>query len=493
MNSSNRLKNYSILLITITCIMFILFGVMVHGFITELQMNHFEEVGRNYIQFIQSTLTELIRADVEYGFVLSENEFIIEFCDTPENLVSSYNAKRYINEIIYRIEDIQSIEVIPFKNVDESLFKVLIDHNVPPIDVSPRYFDTHPYFSSKVFSNESGLVSYFISMPVRKDDVAIGVVNMTLGLAGFESHFIENSSYQETGSFIIADSEGGILIQSDISEVNDDELMKALEDYDGNNPIVYCDEFKRYFYIETEEFSNEDGMMIHFVFAQDEKELFGERNQLSRYAGLIMILFIIIYAMINGFSSLYYNYLITKDTKMVLDETVDSEVLKQTKVLRKIANRDSLTKIYNHAVMIEKLEASIEKSEKNHETVCVLMIDIDYFKLINDNHGHPIGDDVLIELSRLLLKSIRSHDAVGRYGGEEFMIILNNTSGSIGYVIAERIRTEIEDSRFTELELKITVSIGMAENSGEDALALIKNADKKLYDSKEKGRNQTTI
>lgn len=141
MNSSNRLKNYSILLIAITCILFILFGVMVHGIMTELQMYHFEEVGRNYIQFIQSTLSELIRADVEYGFILSENEFIIEFCDTPQSKISAYKAERYVNEIIYRIEDIQSIEVIPYKNTEERITKILIDHNVPEIEVAPRYFD----------------------------------------------------------------------------------------------------------------------------------------------------------------------------------------------------------------------------------------------------------------------------------------------------------------------------------------------------------------
>lgn len=493
MNSSNRLKHYSILLITITCILFILFGVLVHGIMTELQMYHFEEVGRNYIQFIQSTLSELIRADVEYGFVLSENEFIIEFCDKPESMISAYKAERYVNEIIYRIEDIQSIEVIPYKNVDERITKVLIDHNVSEIEVAPRYFDTHPYYSSKVYSNETGLVSYNISLPVREEGIVIGVVNMTLGLAGFETNFIENSSYQKTGSFIIADSEGEILIQSKISNVKHVELMEALKDFDGNNPIVYCDEYNRYFYIKTEEFSNDDDIIIHFVFAQDEAELFSARDRMVRYAGLMIGLFLLIYTVFSVSSSLYYNHLIARDAKITLEETVVYEVEKQTEVLRKIASRDSLTKIYNHAVMVEKLEASINKAKKNDSAICVLMLDIDYFKRINDNHGHPIGDKVLVELSGVLLKNIRHHDAVGRYGGEEFIIILNETAGDIGYLIAERIRTEIQENDFTELGLKLTISIGMSEYSGENALALIKSADKKLYDSKEMGRNQTTI
>ncbi|MBI9013278.1 MAG: GGDEF domain-containing protein [Clostridiales bacterium] len=493
MSSSNRLKDYSILLIAITCILFILFGTMVHGIITDLQMYHFEEVGRNYIQFIQSTLSELIRADIEYGFVLAENEFIIEFCDAPESLISSYKAERYVNEIIYRIEDIQSVEIVPYKNVDERISKKLIDLEIPEIVVSPRYFDTHPYYSSKVYSNETGLVSYNISLPVRKEGVAIGVVNMTLGLAGFETNFIENSSYQKTGSFIIADSVGEILIQSKVSTVGHDELMTALSEFNGNDPIVYCQAYERYFYIKTEEFTNDDEILIHFVFAQDKSELFNARNKMVRYAGLMIVLFILIYSMFSGLSSLYYNYLIAKDAKVILEETVVYEVEKQTKVLRKIASRDSLTKIYNHAAMIEKLEASIERAKKNQTAICVLMLDIDYFKRINDNHGHPIGDEVLVELSGLLLKNIRHHDAAGRYGGEEFIIILNETAGDIGYLIAERIRTEIQENEFTELRLKITISIGMSEYRGEDALTLIKSADKKLYDSKKMGRNRTTI
>lgn len=214
------------------------------------------------------------------------------------------------------------------------------------------------------------------------------------------------------------------------------------------------------FILKQKNFQNDD-IIVHFVFAQDESELFSARNRMVRYAGLMIALFLLIYSLFSVFSSVYYNYLIAKDAKIALDETVVYEVEKQTEVLRKIASRDSLTKIYNHAVMIEKLEASINKAKENDSAICVLMLDIDYFKRINDKHGHPIGDKILVELSGLLQKNIRHHDAVGRYGGEEFIIILNETAEDIGYLIAERIRTEILENDFTELGLKITISIGM--------------------------------
>jgi len=487
MNLGRRLRNQMMLLISITCVLFILFGVVVHGIVTELQMYHFEEVGRNYIEFVDRTLSELIRTDVEYGIAMSRNESIIEFCEEPESLVTEYKADKYLDDTIFRVEDLENLAIVPFSNVEYAIVNNMIDHGPEDYQVDSRFFDTHSYYSGRIHRNNRGLLSYNLSLPVYKESIVIGSVNLTFSLDGFESDFIIANSYQETGSFVIANSESEILIQSDISRLSYEELEEVLSKDDGNL-IVNND--KRFFYIKKVAFENNDEEdHLYFIFVQDEKELFSERDALAAYAIFMILIFIMIYVVIHLVSSRYYNRIITNDTRIVLEETVDYEVNKQTEELRKIASRDSLTKLYNHAVMIEKLEESIESIKVTDDKVCVLMIDIDYFKLINDNYGHPIGDEVLVEISGLLLKNIRYHDAVGRYGGEEFIVILNETGGNVGLIIAERIRSEIMKNKFTESNLEITVSIGMSEYNGEDALSLIKIADKKLYEAKRDGRN----
>lgn len=491
MNLGRRLRNQTILLIVITCSLFILFGVVVHGVVTELQMYHFEEVGRNYIQFVDRTLEELIRTDVEYGFAMSRNETIIEFCDDPTSLITTYKVENYLDEIILGAEDLEFIRIVPFSNLDKSIDLSIVGHDMENHSVSSRFFDTHAYYSGRVHKNELGLLSYNVSLPIHKDNVIIGLVDLSFGLDGFETKFIKDNSYQETGSFIIANSEFEILIQSDISQLSRDELTDILKIYEDGEIL---NNNKRFFYIKKMPFkNNNEEDHLYFIFAQDQKELFRARDEVAGYTGFMILLFVLIYIVLNMFANRYYKKQISNDTRIVLEETVDYEVNKQTEALRKISRRDSLTKIYNHAVMIEKLEESIRESKNNKEKVCVLMIDIDHFKNINDTYGHPVGDEVLIEVSGMLLKNIRFHDSVGRYGGEEFIVILNETGGPVGEIIAERIRTEISKAKFTEDNIELTVSIGMAEHVDEDALTLIKNADKKLYESKRNGRNRTTI
>jgi diguanylate cyclase (GGDEF)-like protein len=121
-----------------------------------------------------------------------------------------------------------------------------------------------------------------------------------------------------------------------------------------------------------------------------------------------------------------------------------------------------------------------------------MMIDIDHFKQINDTYGHIRGDSILKELAAVLKENTRKSDLVGRYGGEEFLVMLVETRIEEGYLTAEKIRKTIEQSVFAEGP-RLTVSIGVEEYSGEKVSELIEKADKKLYRAKEEGRNRTVI
>lgn len=156
---------------------------------------------------------------------------------------------------------------------------------------------------------------------------------------------------------------------------------------------------------------------------------------------------------------------------------------------------DSLTGLVNHDFVFSELGRALQTARTNQTPLCVIMTDIDYFKKVNDTHGHQAGDAVLIEVSKRIKASLRD-DIVGRYGGEEFMLILQNTSMETAKRIAERIRLSIADHaiNLTDLILNVTMSSGVATaQHGDTVESLVKRADDALYKAKHGGRNQVVI
>ena len=152
---------------------------------------------------------------------------------------------------------------------------------------------------------------------------------------------------------------------------------------------------------------------------------------------------------------------------------------------------DDLTKVYNRKYFRYTTQEAFNSLNIQNSDFTIVMIDIDYFKNVNDSCGHQCGDSVLIELSQLLKSSIRSVDKVARYGGEEFIMCLN-TNEEYAFKIVENIRQEIEKLEFSEQKLKITASFGVAQYKNDVSLDdIIRRADDALYLAKEKGRNQT--
>ena len=142
---------------------------------------------------------------------------------------------------------------------------------------------------------------------------------------------------------------------------------------------------------------------------------------------------------------------------------------------------------------MEALEIEFERAERYNRIFSLLMIDIDYFKNINDQYGHQTGDKVLSELSNMFLSCVRKSDVVCRYGGEEFAIILPDTDKTNAKTTAEKIRKAVEENAFKDKarQIKITISVGISTNSGiETSRLLVGESDKALYRAKNNGRNR---
>ena len=157
--------------------------------------------------------------------------------------------------------------------------------------------------------------------------------------------------------------------------------------------------------------------------------------------------------------------------------------------LTRLAITDPLTGLWNRRHTGELLAADLEQAERHAQPLTLLMVDIDHFKSINDTHGHQTGDLVLIEVAHRLLESIRTTDVVGRWGGEEFVILLRYCSLPDGIAIAEKLRRRIADTPIGPL-MSVSVSIGVAAMQADDDLtSWLAQADSALYEAKRAGRN----
>lgn len=187
---------------------------------------------------------------------------------------------------------------------------------------------------------------------------------------------------------------------------------------------------------------------------------------------------------------------------LVIYDVTDSAVNKlaqqqANKQLQNLSRTDHLTGLYNRGYWELRLIQEFKRYDRYEQPSSLIMLDIDHFKKINDKYGHTIGDEAIRGVSRAIKEQVRDLDIAGRYGGEEFGIVLTNTNGDGACVFAERLRSAIEHlTIYTEgHEIKFTVSLGISELTSQihDHRNWIEKADQALYKSKESGRNRCTM
>lgn len=185
--------------------------------------------------------------------------------------------------------------------------------------------------------------------------------------------------------------------------------------------------------------------------------------------------------------------MIESELQTTVTRTVQGDLLKQIESEQRKAMVDSLTRLWNREGILNLLEEEIRHAKSHGELPPVVMVaDIDHFKQINDTKGHPVGDEVLRKVAKSFLGGVRSKDAVGRIGGEEFLFVLPGiTEKDIALKVAERVRHGIEKDPICSL--KVTTSIGMSlalDGAFRPADAMMKAADEQLYEAKNSGRNR---
>lgn len=193
--------------------------------------------------------------------------------------------------------------------------------------------------------------------------------------------------------------------------------------------------------------------------------------------------------------ALLIDHQLVKKTKMndqmhqqMVDE-LSVQVQQRTAQLQQMLGKDSLTGIMNRHLCSEEIEEAIDAHETKGNPFCVIGIDLDGFKEINDTFGHLIGDRVLVHITKTLEEALGNSGIISRWGGDELLVLLPKCSLEDGYLVAERLRQEVENRRF-DGKIHCTISLGVAEHhKGESATTLIDRADTAMYDAKTAGKN----
>ncbi len=177
------------------------------------------------------------------------------------------------------------------------------------------------------------------------------------------------------------------------------------------------------------------------------------------------------------------------------------DLVMRNRILSEISARDALTGLYNRWYVMEKIDSEMNRALRHGSPMSLLMLDLDHFKRVNDSFGHTVGDEVLKSVGQVLRESCRVYDVPGRYGGEEFCIVLPETRVGNTTAVAERIRSRLAATELAvgDTSITVTASIGVAgmdsvaDEGVVSATALVERADRALYSAKHHGRNRVEL
>jgi diguanylate cyclase (GGDEF)-like protein len=176
--------------------------------------------------------------------------------------------------------------------------------------------------------------------------------------------------------------------------------------------------------------------------------------------------------------------------------------VRRVTILEQESVTDPLTGIFNRKYLDRRLHEEFARAERFQQPLSILFIDLDNFKVINDEYGHLSGDSALVSFTKMTLNAIRAGDVIARYGGDEFMVVATNTGGPEAFEMAERIRKiaesqalEMVDEYKKHLSVRVTISIGVSRYSEKfkSVEAFVESADQMMYQAKKKGRNRTVL
>lgn len=487
---------------------------------------------------VQSQKMDLISQNIE-GSIQNEINSVGE---TLEHVADTYNEehegltslnfqvdnKYRLKHMFYHMQDIaekkKSIKFIAFGSPDKQIiFDNLAEDQNLSSDFDPT---TRPWYIGALNSKGNYLSKVFIhvgtgnpivtlSKKIELDGEIMGVLVAMIDLSHIENE-ISKFKIENTGSFFIVDRNNKILVDGGDNKKSFNYISKMdLFSTDHLKIIKKTPMGKKLYHIKKIE--NLDILLIGSIYEKDiNSTILKLRFYIIGIVLLTIIFILIILSIINksfdnslnqlsyiigSISQGNYSKNIDKLTEIIDEKNelsfinsaikkMNYEIIKREDDLKYISETDPLTRCYNRRAIINLIEREIEQSKKFDLNFSLIMFDLDKFKKINDTYGHLFGDTVLKSMSKVILSNIKNTDIFGRYGGEEFLILLPNTKLRDGIIIAERLRGTIEKMTW-EHDVIITVSMGVVKKFPNDTLDIVLGkVDNLLYKAKRNGRNR---
>jgi len=236
------------------------------------------------------------------------------------------------------------------------------------------------------------------------------------------------------------------------------------------------------------------------VYLNDVNVMIDERQQQLQYFKTIKFILFTLSAIVIGLLIFGWRFLLlfnkTKIEEQALLENDMTLIEGQLKAISEIAYQDPLTSLYNRRAMLLRLTEELSSGERHHYSSSVILCDIDYFKNINDTHGHDVGDEVLRKVALFLQAHVRKEDTIARWGGDEFLILLTHTAIDSAELVADNLRLLFQAHDYSRLVdgESFTLSFGLTTSTESDSCeSLVKRADLALYESKRSGRDRVSV
>ncbi len=380
------------------------------------------------------------------------------------------------------------------KNYINQLIKILgeqekyyIDLQVPRIISVQDYFDLSPFIS--LLENDA----IACSMTGRSN---IATLNQLVGsFVNDESknlkmvlEYIAQLVFAQKGYIFITGEDDSL---KDVISLDDSETDIDYKKYIygvGNENGVLVSKLNKFTKIHLLKDEQKGFIYLPIMSLENKSEIFRRRQDfLEGNSRVVGYLFLETNDIVNRF-----DYVLLEKVRSYANLI---SVFINIKNLRQTSTIDKLTRVYLRKFFDQELSRVLFETKVSNGELSLMMIDIDNFKSVNDTYGHKRGDLILSRLGSILTDSVRSTDIIGRYGGEEFIVLLPNTGSKSAYIVAEKIRTNFESANLLGYNRKLTISLGVATypKDGQTEEELVENADKALYYSKEHGKNLATL
>ncbi len=515
-------SKYIIPIISITLIV-ILFSNII--FITNFRKHEeddFIRLGEKYTYQVAEILNLWIDDQVRLVRLIAQEQIIIDLCEDPTNPEKIEKAEAYLSWIHKEYPYYENLPIsLKLENPIIREFngeEIVIENGTFVVDTvdgktlgkgGMSYSYVHEilnrkeHYISEIYpSILRGNPIFVVSAPVYSKNELCGVAIVSPQMDYFSEMFIDQLRIGETGYMFMLDESGATVahINRDLILNNEEDViektMYIIEKIESDSNYFEANliDLDKLYYgrkIAFEDKNNKNDLYV--VYSQNKDETF-EIVKESTYAVAVTSAFSIIFLVATY---IYVNHMQREKEKeeqlIKMNKELEMQVSERTKELKVMAIMDGLTGLYNRQYIENELKKIIGISNDDENNIYVMLADIDDFKKVNDNYGHIIGDEVLRKLSHVFQQVVGNSGCAGRYGGEEFLIVLTRKNKEEVCCIAEEIRASIEKLRFSKEDLQVTISIGIAKWNGEKPDEITNKADMLLYKAKASGKNKYVI